>query len=229
MQTVSRKALWYLVITTMLAMTPVAGSAEEAQYQVSISADSDAVDVRFLSCNADVVPLVVTSDSGQFEFKSADDVGPCRAFLSSVPYDASLGAILVAQGGEVNIVEMPKQQTSSLSLSSEVKSVLIFVGGLVAAMAGRVLALVLDPIYYSVKLSMKYRASKRFFSSVSDSFEKDFAISDDLLGVARGEFLTNFLLTTSLRRKIQNLIYYIEEWKQNELSPKEFRDRLDRL
>lgn len=229
MQKFSRETLWLLVVLLVLGIVPFQASAEGEKYLFAIEYGGENIDLEFLSCDLNTHPILVISDVGQTDFKPVEGVGPCQLFMASLPLTTSLDAILIQQEGDTRVIDITERPQSFFALSSEVKSVLIFIGGLLAAMVGRVLALILDPIYHSVKLIMKYRATKRFFASVSDSFDKDFAISDDLYGVARGEFLTNFLFTTNLRKKIQNLLSYIEDWKRNELDPKDFRDRLSKL
>ena len=227
MQAFSRKALWVLVALLFASTAPV--FAEEQSYAIEQIRSELGLDLEFLSCDDSAKPLLAISSMGQIDLEFVESVGPCKLYKTVTSTADSWRLVLIDGGGEVVIHDIPNEDESFLGLSSEVRSVLIFVGGLAAAMVGRILALILDPIYHSVKLMMKYRATKKFFASVSDSFDKDFAVSEDLCGVARGEFLTNFLLTTKLRKKIKNLISYIEDWKRNDLKPQDFRDRLSKL
>lgn len=218
-----------MVVLILFFNMPLSAAAESAAYYFKTSVTRDSVEVKFFSCDETIVPLFVISNTDQIAFGSGVEIGPCQSYKASGSFDARLEGILFTQTDKLGIITMLPESKSDYELSSEVKSVLIFVGGLVAAMIGRIFALVLDPIYYSFKLILKYRATKSFFTSVSDSFDKDFAVSEDLRGVARGEFLTNFLLTTNLRKKIKDLVSYIDDWKVNELTPKEFRSRLEKL
>jgi len=203
--------------------------ANTSEYVLNTSRDGEFLEVEATTCSTNVTPLAVIAERNQVSFELGATTEECRIYLANITPDQQDALILLSVNDQNVLVELQAETENFFSLSPEIRSVLIFVGGLMAAMAGRVLGLLLDPIYHTIRVQMKYIATKKFFNSVSDSFDKDFAVSEDLKKVANGDYLTNFFLTTGRRVKIKNLLEYIEKWKSGELKPREFRERLTKL
>lgn len=229
MQGFQSSALWILVVLTAVFFGPSKLAAEETDFSARVLAEAENTSVEFISCTEDVTPIGLIVNHEQIDFELADSTTSCQIYRATLPATTDAALMVVSREGESSIVELSFVQRSSFAVSTEVRSVIIFVGGILAAMLVRVLNVFLDPFYHTMRIYIKFRATKRFLVSVSDRFDRDVEVSNDLKKVAKGDYLTNYLLSTKLRARIQLLLTHIVAWKEGTLKPNEFRKLINEL
>jgi hypothetical protein len=223
MQRCKNKAIWLLVGLLFASSASLAGSNE---YFLHSDDDGAFTAVEFTTCSTSIHPIAILTQRTQVEFDLISSNENCQLYeASTVTVDQSI-LVLLSKDGRNILLELAKSPSGIASVSPEIRSVLIFVAGLFVAMVGRVLRFLLDPIYNRIRIQMEYNATRKFFLSVSNSFDKDYLVSENLTKVANGDYLTNVLVTAPLRTKIKDLLINIDRWKRSEIRPSEFRDWL---
>ena len=229
MQRVQASALWILVVFFSVLLEPGRLAAEEQSYYARFVADAGSVSVEFISCTDGVTPIGIIFDRQQIDFEPVNSTTACQVYVALLPAPTDFVLLIVSRNEETTLVDLSISQASNGVVSPEVRSVLIFVGGIIAATLGRVLSVFLDPFYHTMRVYMKFRATKKFFISISDRYDRDVEVSNDLVKVAKGDYLTNYLLSTKLRARVRLLLTHIDEWKEGTLKPNDFRNAIQRL
>jgi len=201
----------------------------DGAYAVQFRKSGDSIRMQFISCQDSILPQFIVYGAVTSEFEEVKTIDSCTLYEARLRDYASTGALVISNSGELSVVKYEASIGGGWLGSPEIRSVLIFIGGLIAASLARLLSLFLDPVRHTIVACMKFRATKNLVRSKSDSFAKDINVSEDLKRISEGEYLTNFLLRNRFRVRIGALLHLIEEWKQGNVKPEELREKLSKI
>jgi hypothetical protein len=227
MQGVSNKALWILVIGIAFFSLAPRMLLAEGQYAVEFFGTESSAGASVTSCSPEIVPIEIIVDGKTTEFDEGVVVGVCRYFVAEAKAGRELVYLVLRVNGESVIIRGVVEGAGRLTVPAEIKGIMIFIGGMLATVFGRVLSLLFDPLYQAIRVYWEYKGLKRFLMSVSDSFEYDLKISDDLLSLSKGGEMTNFLISPRFRRRLYDLLVAVEDWKAHRIMGEELRRRLE--